>query len=167
MMLVARNAETWVYSLEPANSEPARIAQAFGARYISAADTPLSEVTGRTGSVDVVAEAVGHASVAFSALQTLAPNGVFVFTGIPGGGKTVEIDLDSVMRNIVLNNQVLLGVVNASRSAFEAAVSKLEQFMGLFPEAVQSLITERVALERAPELLAGPGRIKQVVTLNA
>src|SRR5262249_4254979 len=96
----------------------------------------------------------------------LAPNGVFILSGIPAGGKPIEMDLDSIMRDIVLKNQVVFGTVNASRGAFEAAVQKLEQFMGLFPAALRGLITHRVKLEDVPDLLRRPSGIKQVVTLT-
>jgi threonine dehydrogenase-like Zn-dependent dehydrogenase len=167
MMLVARNVETFVYSLEPADSERARLVRSFGAEYVSARDKQLGELPSHTGKFDVIFEAVGAAKVAFGALATLAPNGVFIFSGVPGGKKPIEINLDGIMRDIVLQNQVLFGTVNASRAAFEASVQKLEQFMTLFPEAVRGLITERVALEDAPSLLQRPGGIKQVVALAA
>jgi threonine dehydrogenase-like Zn-dependent dehydrogenase len=165
MMLVAHNIQTFVYSLEPANGERAELVRSIGAEYVSARDTPLPELAPRIGPVDVVFEAVGTAKVAFGALGTLAPNGVFIFSGVPGATKPIELDLDHLMRNIVLKNQVLFGTVNASRSAFEASVQKLEQFMGLFPDAVRRLVTRRAKLEEAPELLLKPEGIKQVVRL--
>jgi threonine dehydrogenase-like Zn-dependent dehydrogenase len=167
MMLVARDIETVVYSLEPADSDRARLVRSFGAEYVSARDTSLPDLPARIGPRDVVFEAVGTAKVAFGALATLAPNGVFILSGIPGGQKPIEIDLDGIMRRIVLNNQVLFGTVNASRAAFEAAVRQLEQFMGLFPDAVRGLITERAKLEDAPALLHRGRGIKQVVALAA
>src|SRR5262249_20303794 len=130
--------------------------RSFGAEYVSAADTALSELAARTGPIDVIYEAVGVAQVAFGALAALAPNGVLIFTGVPGGGKPFEIDLDGVMREIVLKNQILFGTVNAPRAAFEASVQKLERFMALFPGAVRALITERASLDQAPALLRRP-----------
>jgi threonine dehydrogenase-like Zn-dependent dehydrogenase len=167
MMLVARGIDTFVYSLEPADSERAQLARSFGAEYISARDTSLPDLSSRIGTVDIVFEAVGTAKVAFAALDALAPNGVFIFSGVPAGGKLIEIDLDGFMRNIVLKNQVLFGTVNASRSAFEASVRQLEQFMALFPDAVRGLITKRAKLEDAPALLRQPGGIKQIIQLAA
>jgi threonine dehydrogenase-like Zn-dependent dehydrogenase len=167
MSMVARNIRTFVYSLEAADSDRARLARSIDAEYVSARDTSLSELAAHTGSVDLIFEAVGTAKVAFAALDALAPNGVCIFSGVPGGDKLIEIDLDRIMRNIVLKNQVLFGTVNASRSAFEASVQKLEQFMTLFPDAVRSLITERVDLEGAPALLRQPRGIKQVVAFAA
>jgi threonine dehydrogenase-like Zn-dependent dehydrogenase len=167
MMLVARDIDTVVYSLEPADGDRARLVRSFGAEYVSARDTALPELPALAGPRDVVFEAVGTARVAFGALATLAPNGVFIFSGIPGAQKAIEIDLDGIMRRIVLSNQVLFGTVNASRAAFEAAVRHLEQFMGLFPSAVRGLITERTRLEDAPALLRRGRGIKQVVALAA
>jgi threonine dehydrogenase-like Zn-dependent dehydrogenase len=166
MMLVARDVETFVYSLEPADGERARLVRSFGAYYVSARDTELPDLPARVGgALDVIFEAVGVAKVAFAALAALAPNGVFIFSGVPGGGTPFEIDLDGIMREIVLKNQVLFGTVNASRAAFEASVRQLEQFMTLFPDAVRGLITERATLDQAPAMLRKPGGIKQVIAM--
>jgi threonine dehydrogenase-like Zn-dependent dehydrogenase len=167
MMLVARDVETFVYSLEPADSDRAQLVRSFDAEYVSARDTALQDLRSRIGTVDVVFEAVGTAKVAFGALGVLAPNGVCIFSGIPGPGRPVEIDLDGIMRDIVLKNQVLFGTVNASRATFEASVRQLEQLMALFPDAVRGLITERAKLEDATALLRTPRGIKQVVALAA
>jgi threonine dehydrogenase-like Zn-dependent dehydrogenase len=167
MMLVARGIDTVVYSLEDFDSERGRLVRSFGGEYASARDTSLSELPARVGPRDIVFEAVGTARVAFGALAALAPNGVFIFSGIPGARKPIEIELDAIMRRIVLNNQVLFGTVNASRFAFEAAVRQLEQFLVLFPDAVRGLITERSKLEDAPAMLRRGGGIKQVVSLAA
>ena len=163
MMLVGRHVKTFVYSLEAADSPRAELARSFGAEYVSAGDTPLFELPDRIGSADVVFEAVGTAKVAFGALPALAPNGVFILSGVPSARPPIEMRLDGIMRDIVLKNQILFGTVNASRSAFEAAVRQLEQFMALFPRAVRGLITQRAKLDDAPELLRRPGGIKQVV----
>jgi glucose 1-dehydrogenase len=132
---------------------------------VGADGTPLAGLSSVGGPFDIIFEAVGTARVAFGALDALAPNGVCIFSGIPSGQEPIEIDLDHIMRNIVHKNQVLFGTVNASRSAFEASVRHLEQFMTIFPDAVKSLITERVSLDDAPDLLRQPGGIKQVVAI--
>jgi threonine dehydrogenase-like Zn-dependent dehydrogenase len=165
MMLTARDIETFVYSLDPADSDKANLVRSFGATYISGRDTQLGELASAIGAVDIVFEAVGIANVAFAALNALAANGVFIFAGLPGKGGAIEIDLDDVMRQIVLKNQVLFGTVNASRGSFEASVRHLEQFMALFPDAVRGLITERAPLDQAVALLRRKKGIKQVVAM--
>jgi threonine dehydrogenase-like Zn-dependent dehydrogenase len=169
MMMVARNdVEAIVYSLEPADSKRAQLVRSFGAQYVSARDVPLGELSSKIGKFDIIFEAVGTAKVAFAALDALAANGVCVLSGVPIGNHPMEIDLDGAMRNIVLNNQLIFGTVNASRASFEASVRLMEQFMTLFPEAVRGLITERVALEDAPRLLShAKTGIKQVVSMAA
>jgi hypothetical protein len=45
----------------------------------------------------------------------------------PRTGRTRPLPLDRIMKNLVLNNQAIVGTVNAGRSAFALAVQKLEQ----------------------------------------
>ena len=105
---------------------------------------------------------------AFDFLQALGPNGVFVFTGVPGRKAPVEVDTDLLMRNLVLKNQVVLGTVNAGRDAFAAAIASLGVFMEKWPGAVRGLITGRYAIEDFADPLSGkaPG-IKNVIDFGA
>jgi threonine dehydrogenase-like Zn-dependent dehydrogenase len=166
-MFAARNATTVVYSRESASGSRAQLVRSFQAEYVSAEDTPLDELAAHGGPFHVILEAVGNAYVAFSAMQALAPNGVCLMSGIPAGDEPTTLKLSGIMRNIVLENQMVMGTVNASRAAFESAVDQLGLFMTLFPDAVRKLITDRVSLEKAPELLRNPGGIKQVLSLDA
>jgi threonine dehydrogenase-like Zn-dependent dehydrogenase len=167
MMLRARDVDTFVYSLEPADSDRADLVRSVGAAYVSARDIPITEIASHTGALDVIFEAVGVAKVAFPAISALAPNGIFILSGLPGPGPLVESDLNGIMRSVVLGNQVLFGVVNASRAAFEESVGYLERFMVLFPDSVRRLITRRATLDEAPALLHRGGGIKQVIQLAA
>src|SRR5262249_41646486 len=98
-------------------------------------------------------------------IGALAPNGLVILSGVPAPGHPVEIDVDGIMRNVVLKNQVIFGTVNASRTIFEASVAYLERFMVLFPGSVRRLITQRSPLDEAPALLRRGGGIKQVIEL--
>ena len=69
----------------------------------------------KIGNIDAVYEAVGHSHFALQALQVLGTNGIFVLTGVPGLQAFIEADPARLMRNMVLQNQVLLGTVNAGR----------------------------------------------------
>jgi len=166
MSMVLNQFQTAVYSLEPAKSDRAELTRSFGATYVSGQDVPLDKLRDTIGPVDIVYEAVGSSRVAFAALKALGPNGIFIFTGVPALGAPGQLDTDSLMRNIVLNNQVLFGTVNASREAYELALRELEQGMFLFPESVTALITGRHSIEEAPALITGSGGIKQVIRLG-
>jgi hypothetical protein len=72
------------------------------------------------------------------------------------------------MKDVVLNNQVILGSVNAPPHCFAAAIRDLGTFMHKWPQAVQSLITGRYPIEQALQPLAEhAGGIKNVVAVGA
>jgi len=155
-----------VFSREAEDSPRAELIRSLEATYISAAHTPLERLPERIGAVDDVFEAVGVAEVAFGALPTLAANGVIVMSGIPAQRGPAPAELSRWMRDLVLKNQVVLGTVNASRSAFESAVHRLKRFMALFPDAVRSLIA-RVPFDQAPDVLVRGRGIKDVIRCDA
>jgi threonine dehydrogenase-like Zn-dependent dehydrogenase len=165
MALVTAGFETVVYAREPLPNPKATLCEAIGARYVAAGDTSLERLAATIGNVDLVYEATGASSVAFEMLRALGTNGVFVFTGVPGRRAPIELDTDTIMRNLVLKNQVVFGTVNAGHQAFQAAVRDLGAFVEQWPAAVRSLITSRQPVEAFRDLLLGPSHgIKNVLT---
>jgi threonine dehydrogenase-like Zn-dependent dehydrogenase len=139
---------------------------AIGAQYIAAETHSSEDMAKIAGSIDVVYEATGASSVAFDVLKHLGPNAVFVFTGVPGRGGPIPVDTDEIMRNMVLNNQVVLGSVNAPPHAFQSAIQHLGIFAQRWPETLRSLITARFPLERALDALQiHPDGVKNVVAV--
>jgi len=71
------------------------------------------------------------------------------------------------MRNMVLQNQVALGTVNAGPDAFEAAVKDLAVFEQRWPGVLRGLITGRFGFDDYRELLLkkAPG-IKNVFSFR-
>ncbi len=165
LALVIRGFDTWVYSLEPEGSEKAQWVESVGARYVSSQSTSLATLKERVGNIDLFYEATGAVSVSFDALSILGTNGVFVFTGVPGRKGPINLEADDLMRNMVLQNQLVFGTVNAGPDAFEASVADLTRFYQRWPKQVAALITGRFAPEEAKELLVGPSSgIKRVVS---
>jgi threonine dehydrogenase-like Zn-dependent dehydrogenase len=155
-------------SKQPATDVRAGLMETIGGRYASAAETPIATLLPSLGRTDLVYEAVGAAAPAFEALGALGPNAMFVFTGVPGRRGAPDVDSGAIMRSVVLNNQVVLGTVNAGRDAYEAAVADLGRFVAAWPDAVRALITNRVPLEGAPGALTTRGDgIKTVVEIGA
>jgi threonine dehydrogenase-like Zn-dependent dehydrogenase len=158
--------DTIVYSREPADSPRAHKVRALGATYLSADQTPIDKISSVTGPIDVIYEAVGVATVAFAATEALAPNGLLILTGIPAPAEPATLPLDRIMKDMVLNNQAIVGTVNAGRSAFVLAVQKLEQAMYLVPGSVRATITKRVPLDAAPETLREPHGVKDIIQIH-
>lgn len=166
MALSTAGCRVTLVSRQPANDMRAGLMTQIGGTYVSAASDSLTTIMGRLGRVDVVYEAIGAAPPAFEALTALGPNGLFVFTGVPGRKGAPDVDGGALMRSLVLNNQVALGTVNAGRDAFEAAVADMGRFMQRWPDAVRALITSHVPLEDAPRVLTTPpDGIKTVIEL--
>src|SRR5262245_34204594 len=155
LALAALGFETWVFSREAATHWKARLVAGFGGHFASAQNGNLAAWSERAGRFDVVYEAAGVSKLAFEAAHQLAANGVFIFTGVPAIKGPAEVDTDRLMRSIVLQNQALIGSVNAGRDAFERAVQDLEVFLERWPEAVRSLISGRFPVDAYRELLLG------------
>ena len=137
MALLVRGFKTWVYSREAASSERAGWVEKVGAQYICSSELPVGELAKRVGNVDLIYEATGSAGLAFAAMPAIGANGIFIFTGVPGRETEVTLDGQRIMRDLVLENQVLYGTVNAGPPAFEAAIADLAKFEARWPEQVR------------------------------
>lgn len=164
MTLRALGFETYVFSREPEDGVRAALIARLGCRYVSSTRTPIERLPERIGAMDMIFEAVGVPQVAFGALPTLAANGICALTGVPALGDPLHGDLRRWMRDLVLNNQVVFGTVNAGASAYRQSVFRLEQFLTLFPREVRELI-RRVPLDQTPEVIAEGRGIKDVVSV--
>ncbi len=166
MTLVNAGFDVTVYSKTPEPNASADIAKAIGAKYISSEQTPVEQMASQVGNIDVVYEAVGASQFAFDVLRVLGTNGLFVFTGVPGHHAPISVDTDTIMRNIVLKNQAVVGSVNAGKIAFEEAIEGLTAFHRQWPAAVSGLITGRFPIERFNEPIEAHGGIKNVIELG-
>jgi glucose 1-dehydrogenase len=168
MAMATAGFRTYVYSRELPPNPRIELATAIGAAYVSSQDMTFAELADRVGNIDLVYEAVGHSHFALEALHWLGINGIFVLTGVPGLQAFVEADPASLMRDMVLKNQVLLGTVNAGSDDFAAALRNLDVYRNSWPEAVQTLIAGRYPPERAAELILGrPTGIKTVIAFDS
>jgi threonine dehydrogenase-like Zn-dependent dehydrogenase len=157
--------EIYVYALAPAPNPASAIVEAIGAKYVSKGKITEEQRKALLGNVDLVYEATGVSSLAFEAWQILGPYSTFIFTGVPGHHVPIEVDTDTLMRNIVLKNQVIIGTVNATPKAFDGAIHDLGVFNQRWPGALRSVITGRSPVENAQDVLLGKaGGIKNVIS---
>jgi hypothetical protein len=86
---------------------------------------------------------------------------------VPGPNSPIELNAGALMRDLVLENQLVFGTVNAGADAFQAAADDLVLFHARWPEPLRALITRRYPAEAAPSLLASPASgTKSVVTFR-
>ena len=130
MALVNAGFESTVYSRSPKPNPNAAVAEAIGARYISSQQTPIEEMVEQVGNIDLIYEAAGAPQFAFEVLKHLGSNGIYVFTGVPRGGEPVKFDTERIMYNMVLKNQVVVGVVNAGPQALRQCGARYRGLRG-------------------------------------
>jgi threonine dehydrogenase-like Zn-dependent dehydrogenase len=112
MALKVRGYAVRVHSLEPADHPRVAI--------LRLQDIPYEAVS--TGSADIVIEAAGSTEAALQALQRMPPLGVMVVLGAPDGAGPVPF------LRMIVNNQTIVGSVNADGDAFRSAVEDLARF---------------------------------------
>jgi threonine dehydrogenase-like Zn-dependent dehydrogenase len=166
MKLIAEGYQTFLYSLLPEPNPGSIIAAAVGATYISSQEVSVADMAAHLGRIDLVYEALGAAQLAFDVLPHLAPNGLFIFTGVPRAEELQPFDTDTILTNLVLRNQAIVGIVNSGRSAFAAAIRDLGAFHRRWPGVLNQLITGRYPMEDflAP-VMGQAGGIKNVIQI--
>jgi threonine dehydrogenase-like Zn-dependent dehydrogenase len=134
-----------VYGLDIVNADSARPQwlTKIGGHYIDGRQIPADKVDDQLGAMALIFESTGVASLEFNLLDALAPDGVYVLTGIPGGDRPLEISGASLIRQLVLDNQAMLGSVNAARDHFQMAVDDLAAARLKWGEHMDQLITHR------------------------
>jgi threonine dehydrogenase-like Zn-dependent dehydrogenase len=99
---------------------------------------------------DVIIEATGVGQLVFDAMQETAPAGITCLTGVSPAGRQLTVDAGALNRELVLENDVVFGSVNANLRHYEMAAAALAQADRAW---LERLITRRVPLERFEEAL--------------
>lgn len=167
LLLRLQGMRTTVLAREPTPNAKAKIIEQFGGEYHSTKTETPRQIADSIGNIDVIFEATGAAGVSFEYMQVLGTNGIFIFTGVPAPLKDITIDAGTLMRDIVLNNQVVLGTVNAPKEAFENGIRDLLAMRQRWPHVLDALITDRLPLARFPEAMTRENKneIKTILTL--
>lgn len=100
----------------------------------------------RTARPDVVIEATGVGQLVFDAITETAPFGIVCLTGVSSGGRKIAVDARSLNREVVLENDAIVGSVNANLRHYQVAADALAD---ADHDWLQRLITRRVPLEQA------------------
>jgi threonine dehydrogenase-like Zn-dependent dehydrogenase len=114
---------------------------------------------------DAIIECTGVGSLVFDAIEHIGPGGVVCLTGVSSGGRALDIDAGSLNRSMVLENEAVVGSVNANRRHYEAGAEALAKADRNW---LQRLITRRVPLaDWAKALERNPDDVKVVVEVGS
>jgi threonine dehydrogenase-like Zn-dependent dehydrogenase len=165
MALYLRGAE--VYGLDVVDSASARPKWLtfIGGHYVDGRQVATDQVKKAVGSMNLILDASGIASLEFNLLDALARNGLYVLTGIPEGDRPLQIPGAELIRKLVLDNQVMLGSVNAARGHFQMAVDDLAQAQLRWGAHIAALITNRYPSSQFADSVRhhSPDAIKEVI----
>jgi threonine dehydrogenase-like Zn-dependent dehydrogenase len=155
-----------VYSRGASGGRRPTLVESVGATYLSSEEVPTAELASRLGTIELIYEAAGASQLAFDALEQLGPNGIFVFTGVPGRKHRIRVAGDAIMRNLVLRNQAVLGTVNAGRGDFESAARDLDRIRKAWPGALETLISGHYPMDQFCERAGNGGGMKDVIAVS-
>ncbi len=110
----------------------------------------VGNVADACSGADIVVECTGVGSLVLEAMRCTAPTGITCLTGISSGARKISLDAEALNRDMVLENDVVFGTVNANRRHYELAATALA---AADPAWLERLITRRVPLNRWREAL--------------
>jgi threonine dehydrogenase-like Zn-dependent dehydrogenase len=143
LALRLRGAEVYGLDIVEETSVRAQWLTGIGGRYVDGRKIPASGIDDAFGQMDLIFEATGVPKLVFNLLDALAPSGLYVLTGIPGGTRPLEVPGAQLLRGLVLSNQVMVGSVNASRDHFQMEVEDLSHAQLRWGKHIDALITQR------------------------
>jgi threonine dehydrogenase-like Zn-dependent dehydrogenase len=159
LLAVQRGLDVHVLDQVSGGTKP-RLVEQLGATYHS---EPADRVVAALRP-EIVIEATGVGSVIIEALAGTAPYGIVCLTGVSGAGHRLSIDAGSLNREIVLDNDAVLGSVSAGPAHYTAAAHALAR---ADLDWLERLITRRVPIDRFAEALtAKPDDVKVVLTFD-
>jgi glucose 1-dehydrogenase len=112
----------------------------LGATYVHGGD--LSDAA---AEADIVIECTGHAELLLGVAPQHVRSRITCLTGVSSAGTETTVDPGVLNRNMVLQNSVIFGSVNANRHHYELAAQALAQ---ADRDWLAGLITREVPLER-------------------
>ena len=164
-----RLAEMMTYFIEivPENSPKVRRMQEMEAHYIDGRGITSEALVKKMGNPDILFEASGVSELALSLLPAGARNAVYIFTGIPRGESQVCMDGDLLIRQMVRNNQIIIGSINSNRRHFEASLQNMLQIDKRFNHILDRVITHTYKLKDYKAALApNPNALKVVFEMD-
>ncbi len=112
---------------------------------------------------DIIIEATGVGQLVFDAMQETSAGGITCLTGVSPTGRELSVDAGAINRDLVLENDVVFGSVNANLRHYKLAAEALTKADRSW---LERLITRRLPLDRFQEALdRKPDDVKVVIEL--
>jgi threonine dehydrogenase-like Zn-dependent dehydrogenase len=157
MLGVQRGLEVHVFDQVAEGLKPQLVAELGGTYHTGTIEASVKDP-------DVIIECTGVSSLVLDAMKYVGTGGVVCLTGVSTGGRTIDVDEGTLNRLMVLQNEVVVGSVNANRRHYQAAADGLAK---ADPAWLGKLITRRVPLESWQQALdRSPDDVKVVIEVT-
>ena len=114
---------------------------------------------------DVMLECTGAPVVVRKLMENISTNGILCLTGVSSGGRKIPMDIGALNRDIVLENEVIFGTVNANRKHYELAGKYLAAADGSW---LSRLLTKKVSIDNfADAFNKGANDVKALIYFNS
>jgi threonine dehydrogenase-like Zn-dependent dehydrogenase len=148
--LMGRQRGLEVHVLDRVTSGPKpELVEKLGAKYHSG---PVANIGCRP---DVVIECTGVASVIVECIENVGNDGIICLAGVSAPSHKLTVDIGSINRDMVLENIVMFGSVNANRRHWEAAERALRaadhSWLSRLISRKEPLSNWQSVLERKPD----------------
>jgi threonine dehydrogenase-like Zn-dependent dehydrogenase len=140
--------DVWVAARSAASTEKAQLAAASGARYVSTRETSLDDLSADLHGFDLVIEASGNADVMLSVARLLGRNGIGCLLDLDDHRRKLSIESNVIGIDMVLENRVLFGSVNAHPVDWRTGIEQLEAILRRWPEELGAFVGLRVPPDR-------------------
>lgn len=163
---------TTVIDIVPDDHPKSQLVNSIGASYVNGTGRTTAEIVesccGLEARFDIVFEASGASTTALEMFNYISRSSIFVMTGIPRAEMVGQLDMAQMLRQIVRNNQVIVGSVNSNRSHFEMAIKDMEAIKARFGDIMGKMITHHYKLEDCETILniTDPNHIKTIIDID-
>jgi len=157
LLAVQRGLEVHVLDRVASGTKP-ELVEELGATYHT------GTVADACDQPDVVMECTGMGGLVFDAMEHMGPGGVVCLTGLSSGGRSLGVDAGMLNRSMVLENEAVVGSVNANRRHYQVAADALARADNRW---LTRMISRTVPLERFGDALERePDDIKVVIEVG-
>lgn len=122
----------------------------------------LEAAVGSLGEPDIIIEATGAAPLVVGAMSHTSSSGVVCLTGVSSPGRRIDFDAGAANRDIVLENDVVFGSVNASLEHYVQAAAAIA---AANHDWLGRLVSRRVPLASFGDALRGQDDDVKVVLM--
>jgi len=156
MMGLQRDLEVHIYDHNAEGPKPA-LAHDLGVHYHS----DLQSLEKLHGQIDIALECTGVGDLVVDVIRCGAPGSVICLTGMASKSRSLTLNMDSLNKEMVLDNEVVFGTVNANVRHFQLAEQALLRGRQAW---LKKLITSRIPMSQWQEAL-GPKKKSEIKTV--